>query len=154
EHQAYPDTGEGGRFLARRQHDLHRGHQPAEVARVRGGINLELQPSRAFFGVVFGRFADDPAYIFGGSNCLSRGVVSALEMRPVAAAFTRVFSCQFGWEPDAVSLGELTDGAQPGGAGEMKVEMRFGKCPQISHLGSVLRYGGRSIPGPLGIPQR
>jgi hypothetical protein len=45
---------------------------------------LQLQPPGTLRNVVLRRLPDDPAHILGGANCLPRGIVSTLKMRPVS----------------------------------------------------------------------
>lgn len=58
------------------------------MARIRTGINLQLQPSRAFHNVVFSGFPNYPAHVSRGSDRLPRRIIPVLEIGPIPAAVT------------------------------------------------------------------
>ncbi len=83
EHQADPDTYRADRVSAGIHHHFNRWIQASEVWLVRTGVDLQLQPSGAFLGIVFGGFQDDPAHVIRRPNGLPRRLILPLEIRPV-----------------------------------------------------------------------
>jgi hypothetical protein len=104
---------------------------------------LQLHPSGALRGIVFGGFPDNPAHVIRGSNGLPRRVVLTLEIRPIAMNLAQrlvsagFFVNQRGREADTVFVGQFAYRRTSCRAGEMQVEMRLWKRPQFAHHRSM-----------------
>jgi hypothetical protein len=110
------------------QHDLQSGGEAAHERRVRGGVDLQLQPARPFGGVVLSRLEHQPAHVVGVPHAGPGRVVEPLEAEPtpfVGSQPQQVVLAQGLGQPDAVLVGELDERLRAHAAGEVQVQVRL-----------------------------
>ena len=138
DHHRHPDADVARRLADRVEDQVGELGDPAELGGVPARVDLDLQPSAAVALVVLGRLTHQASYVVLGAQHRPRDVVEPLEPEPALLVGRRelrrpVLDQRVG-EVVAVALGELEQGGVPHGAGEVEVEMGFGKlCERANH---------------------
>ncbi|EGJ75334.1 putative adenosine deaminase [Streptomyces sp. Tu6071] len=144
---AHPEPGVARGRGDRVEDDLQGRDQAAERGRVRGRVDLDLQPPRAVAHVLLGRLADEALDVLGRAQAGAGGVVEALEAEPAAlvggAQPRRLARGEGVGEPYPVLVGEFEQRRGTHRPGEMQVQMCLRQFGEVS--GPVPDHPGAGV---------
>ncbi len=140
--------------LDRVQDDLQRRDQPAQPRRVRGRVDLDLQPLRAVPDVLLGGLAHQPLDVLRPAQTGPGEVVEPLEAEPAALVRgpqpRRLAALERVGQMHAVLVGELQQGRGPHRTREVQVQVGLWQLTQITNAlhWQILPYGSGAAVGP------